>query len=53
MIRNLSKAGACLEIATELIDVPAEFHLRLGSNFVDCGCRVIWRSGTLIGVEFV
>jgi hypothetical protein len=50
VVRNMTKHGACLEIAGSL-GVPATFELTLadGNKYV---CNLRWRYGNRIGVEF-
>jgi hypothetical protein len=50
-VRNLSPAGACLEVASQ-IGIPDEFVLVVESNHIRMPCHVIWRSATRLGVEF-
>ena len=50
-VRNLSLAGACLEVAS-LIGIPDEFTLAIDSDHLRKPCRVIWRKATRIGVSF-
>ena len=50
MLNNLSAGGACLSIsATKTI--PAEFTIVLPPNIAR-RCRLVWRSGDKLGVEF-
>jgi hypothetical protein len=51
IIRNVSKAGACLEIASP-VGIPDEFLLVMISDKVQRPCRVAWRSAHRIGVNF-
>jgi hypothetical protein len=50
-VRNLSPAGACLEVASP-IGVPDDFVLVIESDHLKQPCHVIWRTGTRMGVEF-
>jgi PilZ domain len=50
-VRNLSPAGACLEVASQ-IGVPDEFVLVIDYDKFRQPCHVIWRSDTRIGVVF-
>lgn len=50
-VRNLSTAGACLEVASQ-IGIPDEFVLVVDTDHVKTPCHVIWRTATRIGVEF-
>ena len=50
-IRNLSPAGACLEVASQA-GIPDEFVLMNKSDHRQQPCHVIWRTFTRVGVEF-
>ncbi len=50
-VRNLSPAGACLEVASQL-GVPDDFVLVVEIDHVHKPCHVIWRTATRLGVEF-
>jgi hypothetical protein len=50
-IRNLSPAGACLEVVSH-IGIPDEFVLVIESERRRQPCHVIWRTATRMGVEF-
>jgi hypothetical protein len=50
-VRNLSPAGACLEVASQL-GIPDEFVLVVEIDHVKAPCHVIWRTATRLGVEF-
>ena len=50
-VRNLSPAGACLEVASQL-GIPDEFTLVIASDHLHQACHVIWRTATRMGVEF-
>jgi hypothetical protein len=50
-VRNLSAAGAMLEVAGQL-GIPDEFALVIESDHVRQNCRVIWRASTRLGVAF-
>jgi PilZ domain len=50
-VRNLSPAGACLEVASQ-VGVPDDFVLVVESDQVHKACHVIWRTATRLGVEF-
>jgi PilZ domain len=50
-VRNLSSAGACLDVASHF-GIPEYFMLVIDSDRVRQACRVIWRSGNRMGVEF-
>jgi hypothetical protein len=50
-VRNLSPAGACLEMASQ-IGIPDEFVLVVGVDRLKAPCHVIWRTATRLGLEF-
>ncbi len=50
-VRNLSEAGACLEVAS-LIGIPEYFVLGIDSDRLRQACHVVWRNGSRLGVEF-
>lgn len=50
-VRNLSPAGACLEVANP-IGIPDDFTLVIEHDHLRQPCHVIWRTGTRLGVEF-
>ena len=50
-VRNLSPAGACLEVASQ-VGIPDEFVLAVEIDHVKAPCHVIWRTATRLGVEF-
>ena len=50
-VRNLSPAGACLEVASQ-VGIPDDFVLVVASDRLKQSCHVIWRTATRIGVEF-
>jgi hypothetical protein len=52
VIRNKSKTGACLEVASP-VGVPDDFVLIIQSDTIKRNCRVAWRSADRIGVRFV
>ena len=49
-IRNLSEFGACLEVGATL-SIPSTFLFGM-PGLVPRTCKVIWRSGTMLGVHF-
>jgi len=51
LIRNQSDTGASLELVGAL-GIPAQFTLLIVADRLRCGCTVIWRMKTLIGVKF-
>jgi len=48
-IRNLSRTGACLQVA-DPTGIPQSFELLVGG--VSRACQISWRSGTRVGVIF-
>ncbi|MBV8792024.1 MAG: PilZ domain-containing protein [Pseudolabrys sp.] len=50
-VRNLSSAGALLEVASPL-GIPDDFVLVVDSDHLRQNCHVIWRQTNRIGVEF-
>lgn len=50
-VRNLSPAGACLEVASQ-VGIPDDFVLVIEHDHVTQPCHVIWRIGARLGVEF-
>lgn len=50
-VRNLSPAGACLEVASQ-IGIPDDFVLVVDIDHVRSPCHVVWRTATRLGVEF-
>ena len=50
-VRNLSPAGACLEVVSQ-IGIPNDFLLVIESDHLKRPCHVIWRTATRMGVEF-
>ena len=50
-VRNLSPAGACLEVASQ-VGIPDEFVLVVEIDHVKAPCHVIWRTATRLGVGF-
>jgi len=50
-VRNLSPAGACLEVASQ-IGIPDQFMLVIDTDHLQQPCHVIWRTATRMGVAF-
>jgi len=50
-VRNLSPAGACLEVASQ-IGIPNDFVLVVESDHLKVPCHVIWRMAARLGVAF-
>jgi hypothetical protein len=51
IVRNLSDAGACLQLASQ-VGFPATFELSLDGDRSLRSCRVTWRGADRIGVVF-
>ena len=50
-VRNLSPAGACLEVASQ-VGIPDQFVLVVEADHLQQPCHVIWRRATRMGVVF-
>ena len=50
-VRNLSPAGACLEVASQ-VGIPENFVLVIEHDHLRQNCHVVWRTATRLGVEF-
>lgn len=50
-VRNLSDAGACLQVAS-VVGIPEAFDLVIPLDPVVRSCTVKWRSADRIGVAF-
>jgi hypothetical protein len=50
-VRNVSPAGACLEVASQ-VGIPDDFMLVIEHDQFNQPCHVIWRTATRLGVEF-
>lgn len=50
-VRNVSESGAQLAVESPL-GIPKEVTLVIPSDGVSRPCRVVWRSGSRIGVRF-
>lgn len=50
-VRNLSPAGACLEVASQ-IGIPDQFVLVVEVDHLKQPCHVIWRTENRMGVAF-
>lgn len=50
-VRNLSPAGAMLEVAGQL-GIPESFTLVIAADHFRQDCRVVWRSASRLGVAF-
>jgi hypothetical protein len=51
MVRNISEAGAALEVFSPLF-IPDRFMLNIKSDQVERSCRVVWRKEKRLGVVF-
>jgi hypothetical protein len=51
MVRNISGAGACLEVESP-IGIPDDFTLLVDIDHLRRPCRVSWRKDKRIGVVF-
>jgi PilZ domain len=51
MLNNVSQGGACVSVSTARV-LPAEFTLVFPPN-EPRRCRLVWRSGERVGVEFL
>ena len=52
MLSDVSESGAKMSIAGDL-EIPSRFVLLLsGKGETRRACRMVWRDGTLLGVEF-
>jgi hypothetical protein len=52
VIRNMSSTGAKIELAAP-IALPDTFKLIIKPEIITRSCKVVWRSGHRIGVQFV
>jgi hypothetical protein len=52
VIRNMSETGAALEVESPAA-IPNDITLLIKPEIIKRKCRVIWRSGKRIGVQFV
>ena len=50
-VRNMSAAGACLEVASQ-VGIPDDFVLVVEVDHIKQPCHVIWRKPTRMGVAF-
>jgi hypothetical protein len=51
VVRNISKVGACLEVASHS-GIPDTFDLVFDKDKSRRACEVLWRKRLLIGVAF-
>ena len=52
VVRNLTNKGARLQIANT-VDLPRDFEMTFDGGYSIRPCRLIWRTVTETGVEFV
>jgi hypothetical protein len=50
-VRNLSPAGACVEVGSH-VGIPEDFVLAIAADNFTRSCHVIWRTTTRMGVAF-
>ena len=51
LVRNLSATGACIEVNSS-VGIPDAFNLFIKPERIRRVCKVVWREGGKIGVEF-
>jgi hypothetical protein len=51
VVRNLSTAGACLDVA-HAGTIPNSFSLIIKPELIKRSCEVVWRAASRIGVQF-
>jgi hypothetical protein len=51
-VRNMSSGGACLELEHRT-SLPNDFSLLIKPECVRRSCRLVWRSASHAGVQFV
>jgi hypothetical protein len=51
MVRNVSAAGACLELPST-VGVPDRFDLLIARETYPRRCRIAWKDDTRVGVTF-
>jgi hypothetical protein len=52
VVRNLTNKGARLQIANT-VDLPCDFEMTFDGGYSIRPCRLVWRTMTETGVEFV
>ena len=52
MVRNMSDAGAMLDVAATTAEIPEYFTLIVRADGHRTLCRLVWRSQKRIGVAF-
>jgi hypothetical protein len=51
-VRNVTNSGARIQIANT-VDLPKEFEMTFDGGYSIRPCRLVWRTPTETGVEFV
>jgi len=51
VVRNLSEAGACLQVAS-VMGIPPTFDLQIDREATSRPCQAIWHAQNRISVEF-
>jgi hypothetical protein len=51
LVWNANDQGAMIEVSPDTV-LPVTFRLIVTSLFIDQACRVVWRNGRKVGVEF-
>ena len=52
VVRNVTNAGARIHIS-KAVDLPEAFDLTFDGGYSFRHCRIIWRSATETGVQFI
>lgn len=52
VVRNVTNTGARLQIANT-VDLPKEFEMTFDGGYSIRPCRLVWRTVTETGVEFI
>lgn len=52
VVRNLTNKGARIQIANK-VDLPKDFEMTFDGGYSIRQCRLVWRTVTETGVEFV
>jgi PilZ domain len=51
MVRNLSRHGACLMVAS-VVGIPPAFELLIEGEPASRACNIVWHAPNKIGIEF-
>ena len=51
MVRNVSRKGACLMVAS-VVGIPSGFDLLIEGESASRPCNMVWHASNKIGVEF-